>query len=139
MSNDQKIEAPKTKWFRPHVRDLNKQEAMAKEKSNGSIFGMFVALAAGGMAVMSGGSHVAQSLASQTPKAPTNPTPSNAPGDINVPKIDTNGIKSNIKGVGRNVVRHADDIGQAYDNYTKDDEKNNTTTAAKELKSKEYD
>ena len=87
---------------------------------------------------MAGGSHIVQGLASQTPKTPVNPTPSSAAGNPKLPKIDTKALGRTGQTVGRNVVRHADDIGQAYENYIKDDEKDNTA-AIRELKSKEYD
>jgi len=118
---------PTTKWFRPHVRDLNKQEAIAKEKSNGSIYGMFIALAASGMAAMYGAAHVAQGLATKMPKTPTTPTPSNTTARPNLAKIDTKGLKS----AGRTIVHHADDLGEFYENYKTDDEKRSVTVAEK--------
>lgn len=125
-----------TNWTRPTVEEKNIQQKNSQKTPNGNLSKLIATIAAAA-AVVAGAGHIAQGMATQTPKVPAmNPTPT--AGNTNLPQVDTNALKGNLKGVGRTVVRHADDIGQAYENYIKDDEKDNTATI-RELKSKEYD
>ena len=127
-----------TNWTRPTVEEKNIQQKNSQKTPNGNLSKLIATIAAAA-AVMAGGSKSVQGLASQTPKTPVNPTPPSAAGNPKLPKIDTKALERTGQTVRRNAVRHAGDIGQAYETYIEGDDEKDNTAAIRELKSKEYD